>query len=737
MNSDKRYCFSCMEELVGHEHQVCPRCGHDNHIRINGSGLLSDCLLHGQYLTGKCLGRGGFGATYIGRDIVLDRVVAIKEYLPRETTTRHPNTASVQPLSASLAEDFEKGRASALHEARTMLDLGAMPKVVRLFNTFLENNTVYIVMEYIPGETLGRYIEKYERKRLPWAEVYRLMGSLLPVLHAIHQRGIIHRDISPDNIMIRSDNGEAVLLDFGISQAIKDGGKKATSSATATLRSGYAPIEQYSINSQQDARTDEYAYCATMYYALTGVVPPDATDFVAYNEVLTPPSRLGSDIPPKQEKVLLKGMSLKSDDRFFDMKQLEKAFSTDNEEAKKNPKTMSNGQWKLAVSAVCAAIVLCTGLFVVKPMIDETGSSGIQINQKKLEKALSAFTYTQDDGGITITGMLQNDAVVRVPEGVTAIDAGAFRNRVGLTSITLPETLKRIEENSFMGCDQLTSITIPDTFKEKVYIGGLTERTTIIGNHENPFVLYLMDEFGAKLDDTNRKPIPTVVPENTLTRRSAMDEAQIWDMRFFTYNEDEYTLTVTGIRDDFKKRGEIEVPQGVTHIGDRAFCVQTEFQEDSALGFGITYYNNDLSKLTLPQTLVSIGDYAFNNCYLLLAVELPENVTNIGEYAFSGCKRLFSVTLPKGITFIRKGTFDECISLEAISLPEGVYYIGENAFYNCKSLKSITIPDSAVAMDASAFSGCNLETIYGSSNNPVVLKLMDMFPGANLLRPEK
>ena len=352
INSGKQYCFSCMEELVENGQQVCPRCGHDNHSRTNGAGMLDNCILHGQYLTGKCLGRGGFGATYIGRDLVLDRTVAIKEYLPGEMTMRQANTASVQPLSESFAEDFEKGRARALREGRTMLDLGAMPKVVRLFNAFLENNTVYIVMEYIPGETLTKYIEKYEDKRLPWAEAYKLLGPLLPVLHAIHQRGIIHRDISPDNIMIRSDNGEAILLDFGISRAIEDAGKTTTKTGTAILRSGYAPIEQYSRNVQQDARSDEYAYCATLYYALTGVTPPDATDFIAYNEELDPPSDLGSDIPAKQEAALLRGMSLRRDDRYEDMQQLERALATG-----KNPRAR-NGKVRVVVSIICAAAII-------------------------------------------------------------------------------------------------------------------------------------------------------------------------------------------------------------------------------------------------------------------------------------------------------------------------------------------------------------------------------------------
>ncbi|MBE5791396.1 MAG: hypothetical protein E7322_04460 [Clostridiales bacterium] len=654
MNSDKKYCFSCMGELVGDEQQVCPRCGHDNRFRRNGAGLLNGCLLHGQYLTGRCLGRGGFGATYIGKDLVLDRTIAIKEYLPKETTTRQGDTANVQPLSGSLMEDFEKGRASALHEGRTMLDLGAMPKVVRLFNAFLENNTVYIVMEYIPGETLTKYLERYENKRLPWTEAYRLLGSLLPVLHAIHQRGIIHRDISPDNIMIRSDDGEAVLLDFGISQAIKDGEKKSTSSATTTLRSGYAPIEQYSHNGQQDARTDEYAYCATMYYALTGVTPPDATDFIAYNEVLTPPSKLGSDIPASQEAVLLKGMSLRCDDRFSDMKQLEKAFATVKEE-KVKPKGQGR---KKVVGMICLAIAVSAGLFFLKP--------------------------------------------------------------------------KDIIPNQTQTQERFSYISIPDNQREIEYVDGLTSDTIIKGNHENPFVLYLMDEFGAKLEDTNVRPMPTNAPAPD--QRVAMDEAQTYDMRFFTSEEKEYSLIITGMDENFKTREAVKVPEGVTHIGKGAFYAETEIDMD---GVTISGENSYLRLIELPSTLYTIDDYAFHNCYRLLHIEVPERVTSIGKYAFSGCKELNAVTLPDGLTFIRKGTFEQCSLLKEVKMPKSLYYIGEKAFYNCSSLEEITIPDNVVAMGASAFSGCNIKTIYGNQNNPVVLQLCEQFPGASVVSPDR
>ena len=487
MNSGQQYCFACMEELIGDGQQVCPRCGHDNHHRSNGAGMLGNHVLHNQYLTGRCLGRGGFGVTYIGRDLILDHVVAIKEYLPGDTTIRMDNTANVQPLSTGFAEDFEKGRARALREGRTMLELGAMPRVVRLFNAFLENNTVYIVMEYIPGETLTRYVEKYENKRLPWTEAYKLLGPLLPVLHAIHQQKIIHRDISPDNIMIRSDSNEAVLLDFGISRAIEEVGKTSTKTGTAILRSGYAPIEQYSRSGQQDGRLDEYAFCATLYYALTGVTPPDATDFIAYGETLTPPSKLGSDIPPRQEAALLKGMSLRCDDRYPDMLQLEQALA--GVEKKRKPIRAA------AVGAACAALVLVAGIFwgssmntgnvqdvpamnvertteipEIKPTrtpqvpvsLPSAGPTADQLSEMK--QALEPFHYEKNEHGITITGVTEaheKASVLVVPEGVTSIGESAFANRISLEKITLPETLVTIDSFAFYGCKNLSVIALP------------------------------------------------------------------------------------------------------------------------------------------------------------------------------------------------------------------------------------------------------------------------------------
>ncbi|NLI22092.1 MAG: serine/threonine protein kinase, partial [Clostridiales bacterium] len=261
----KLYCFACMSRLET-EDARCPVCGHDNRVRVNGKGLLPFSIIKNRYLIGKALGRGGFGVTYIGMDLSLERRVAIKEYYPTDLVSRESGQSALTPHDEDTRARFEQGRERSKQEARTIASLNDVPDAVNVHDVFLANDTLYIVMEYIQGETLRARVLR-EGGRIPPETLLALLKPVFAALTQIHRQGILHRDVSPDNIMFRATNGRPVLLDFGAAHSMQP---DAESEHSTSLRPGYAPVEQYSRKGLQDARTDEYALCATMYFALTG-----------------------------------------------------------------------------------------------------------------------------------------------------------------------------------------------------------------------------------------------------------------------------------------------------------------------------------------------------------------------------------------------------------------------------------------------------------------------------------
>ena len=228
----------------------------------------------------RVLGYGGFGITYLGWNIALDIPVAIKEYLPADLATREQDL-SVVPQSSQVASDFQWGLERFLDEARTLARF-QHPNIVRVHQYFEAHGTAYIAMDYVEGEDLSAYLTR--KGTLSEDELKAILYPLLDGLEVVHRAAFLHRDIKPDNIVIRDVDSVPVLLDFGSArQAIGAKSRPVTSIVTA----GYAPIEQYSSRERQGAWTDIYALGGVCYRALTGQVPEDATDRVR-NDPLIP-----------------------------------------------------------------------------------------------------------------------------------------------------------------------------------------------------------------------------------------------------------------------------------------------------------------------------------------------------------------------------------------------------------------------------------------------------------------
>ena len=258
------------------------------HIESDSSALKASTgitLCNGKYELLKFLGKGGFGITYLGRHILLNKYVAIKEYFPKDNFRRESNGTQVSYSDESVARrNIEK----FLKEAKTMAELNH-EGVVKVNDVFEENNTAYYVMDYMEGKSLA--------EQLPIAQEQALcyIKQAAEALQYVHTKGILHLDIKPANIMI-NQSGKAVLIDFGISKHYDSEGK-GTSSSTQGYSSGYSPIEQMTPGGlkQFTPPTDIYALGATLYEIVSGTTPPASTD-LADEETLSRPENMSREV---------------------------------------------------------------------------------------------------------------------------------------------------------------------------------------------------------------------------------------------------------------------------------------------------------------------------------------------------------------------------------------------------------------------------------------------------------
>ena len=281
--------------------------------------LKSGMILDGRYRIDRMLGEGGFGITYAAENVRIGLKVAIKEFFWHDHSTRNiDESPCVSFLRAEDRESFQAQKDRFLKEARILRDFSSLAGIVHILDYFEENNTAYIVMEYVEGVTLNQYLAGHGGQMEAEA-VLRRMLPVIDSLDQIHKSGVIHRDISPDNIMVTPE-GELKIIDFGAARQILSD----QTPMTAITKACYAPSEQYDKNGRQGPWTDVYALCATLYRCVTGAPPESAIQRMFLDE-LKAPSQLGIAIAPACEEVIMKGLQLRPEKRWQGMDELAKA----------------------------------------------------------------------------------------------------------------------------------------------------------------------------------------------------------------------------------------------------------------------------------------------------------------------------------------------------------------------------------------------------------------------------
>lgn len=308
-----QFCPGCLRDAE-FENGVCAKCGFDmNGYTVMPHHLVPGTLVKQRYKIGRVLGEGGFGITYIGIDTVLNLKVAIKEfYMSGYVNRNHDASPNVFATLGTHRDTFEKNREKFLNEARVLAQFYGEAGIVGVRDFCEENGTAYIIMDFLNGVDLKTYLE--QKGRLAPEDAVKLLMPVMTSLQHVHAEGIIHRDISPDNIMVMED-GSTKLLDFGAAREISQTDIKSLS---VILKPGYAPEEQYRSKGRQGPWTDVYALAATLYKCIVGATPDDAMERM-YRDRLPSPAAVDAACPIAISNVIIKGLAVRQADRYQDV----------------------------------------------------------------------------------------------------------------------------------------------------------------------------------------------------------------------------------------------------------------------------------------------------------------------------------------------------------------------------------------------------------------------------------
>lgn len=367
--------------------------------------LLPGTILKERYVLEKVSGEGSFGITYIGWDLLLESRVAVKEFFPISRVNRNAEKGELD-VYVFQEEDYEQSLHRYLDEGKRLSKLNQIESIVSIRDFFYANRTAYIIMEYIEGVSLKTYIEK--NGPMAGSVVMDMMSPVLDALEKVHENGIIHRDISPDNIMVTKEN-KLVLVDFGSARQVDVMNDR---SLTVMVKRGYSSPEQYRSRGEQGAWSDVYAICATMYFMLAGKAPDEAIDRILDDETMSLLDMKEVLLPRKIKQAIMKGISLRYNERYQTVSELKEALrATDGTEKK------SARWWKVIAIGFLgvAVVVLLFWQFYpgAREKDDLKSGSGIDWEQSEQEASELANICEGKANEFVVSKIAQT---VRVPE---------------------------------------------------------------------------------------------------------------------------------------------------------------------------------------------------------------------------------------------------------------------------------------------------------------------------------
>lgn len=376
-------CFQCMREYDS-QYDICPFCGSERDTKQRELYFLpAGILVAGRYEIGAAVGSGGFGITYKAWDHTLSKIVAVKEYFPVGLVNRVPGEKNMIIYSGNRAKECANGKIRFLEEARNMAKFNTHPNIINVYDFFEENNTAYIVMEFLDGINYKQYIRQ-QGGRVPPEKALEVTRALLTALSEVHKSGILHRDISPDNLFICSD-GHIKLIDFGAAR-FSDVDEAVTRSVI--LKPGYAPPEQYQTKSKQGPWTDIYAAGAALYAAVTGNVPEESVNRVE-EDLLVPPEKFCPELPHNLNNAILRAMALQPELRFRNVEEFMDALAGEAV-VRDVGKELRKRKIRRLISIAAVCVIALAGTFVCLHIVNQRKAAAAILEPADIDIWISA-----------------------------------------------------------------------------------------------------------------------------------------------------------------------------------------------------------------------------------------------------------------------------------------------------------------------------------------------------------
>lgn len=696
-------CKFCFKEI---SEDICLFCGKKQSSHRKAEYKLSPgTLIGGRYLIGGDIGEGGFGITYLAYDNKLDARCAVKEYFPHAVAVRNTETSNdiVCPENGS---EYSDGLIRFRNEAEKLSQFYSLKSIVNVRDYVEENNTGYIIMNYVEGISLKNYLDAHKGK-ISADEVFAMMEPIIRDLSIIQKEGIIHRDISPENIMVTDEN-KLVLIDFGSAREYED-----NKSLSIILKHGYAPPEQYISTGNQGPWTDVYSICATIYRAITGKAPDDSIDLMESCSKTKKPSKLGAKLSAGCEEALMKGLELSYRERLQSCEELHSRLYTEsrNVQSERLPKKA----FALGAASAAAVILILAVVFAAaggndKEEIAAVSGEGQQsdISSEAGSESVTEISEIESSAEVTSEAVTETETTAETTIDVNILASGNSQNgeweltRDGVLTVDVSGVAGLSSGGWTEYSDKITEVVLGDDVTE-LRKGAFKDYTNIRSVN-----------FNGKLEK---------IGEQCFMGCTALESADIPE-----------SVALIG-RSAFEASGISSLSiNGAAQIEDKAFY-KCEKLADASLGEAV-WQDNSI--------------YIFSNCSQLKSIVLPKNIKIISKFLFAGCSSLTSIVFPESVEEISESAFKDCTSLKEISLPESMNLISSNAFINCSSLRSVLLPKSIKQFDSFSFNGCDNELrIYlpdefsfdivnefnnvnefifvGSGKNPVMMELAENY----------